>query len=89
GRADQQQHLPHEDEVPPTPDLHPGSRQGELRIAAGRDRRDGRVLPDPAAGRASLAERPRLGSDHLGRVLSPNVGGLLGKYTHAGGWVGG
>lgn len=62
------------DEVPPTPALHAGLGERELGASFGSDRRDGRLLPDPAAGRAALFERARVGGDHPGRVFSTNAG---------------
>lgn len=62
------------DEVPPPPALHAGPGARELGASAGGDRRDGCLLPDPAAGRAAISERPRVGGNHPGRVHSTDAG---------------
>lgn len=67
----------HADKFPETPALHAGLGARELGAPARGDQRDGCLLPDPAARRAALPERPRVGGDHLGRVLSPDDDGFF------------
>lgn len=71
----------HTDEFPETTALHAGPRAGELGAPARGDQRDGRLLPDPAARRAALPERPRVGSDHLSRVLPPDDDGFFSFFV--------